>query len=128
MMKICVTSTGEELDAEVDPRFGRCAYFLLVDPDTMEFVATPNASRAASGGAGIQAAQTVAKLGASVVITGSVGPNAYETLSAAGIKIVTGASGNARYAIQRFMEGGFETASHATSPPHAGMRGGRRSM
>ena len=92
-MKICVTSTGDNLDSDVDPRFGRCRYFLIVDTDTMSYESISNENAMVSGGAGIQAAQTVAKVGVEILITGNVGPNAYQTLSAAGIKVFTGATG-----------------------------------
>ena len=78
-MKICVSSTGKDLDAQVNPRFGRCSYFLVVDTETMSFEYISNESAMASGGAGIQAAQTVAKAGVKVIITGNVGPNAFQT-------------------------------------------------
>ncbi|MCD4804143.1 MAG: NifB/NifX family molybdenum-iron cluster-binding protein, partial [Desulfobacterales bacterium] len=81
-MKICVTSNGPTMDASVDPRFGRCQYFVFVDSETMKYEAMPNPSIGASSGAGIQAAQTVADKGAGVVITGQVGPNAIQTLGA----------------------------------------------
>ena len=58
-MKIGITSTGKNLDAEVDQRFGRCKYFIIVDTDSMEFEAISNENIMASGGAGIQAAQTL---------------------------------------------------------------------
>ena len=99
-MKIAVSVTGPDIDAEIDPRFGRCQYFLIVNTDTMEFDSIPNASATAMGGAGIQAAQTVAAKNVEIVITGNVGPNAFQTLNAAGIKVITGASGSARDAIE----------------------------
>ena len=71
-MKICVTAVSGDLDAQVDPRFGRCGYFVIIDPGTMKFEAVPNASAGAMGGAGIQAAQTVANMGVKLVITGNV--------------------------------------------------------
>ncbi len=122
-MKICVTATGEDLDAQVDPRFGRCQYFVIVDPDTMKFEAFSNEGISASGGAGIQAAQTVANKGVSVVITGNVGPNAFQTLSAAKIKIATGASGTVKDAIEMYKGGGFSETDGATVEEHAGMGG-----
>lgn len=122
-MKICVTATGEDLDAQVDPRFGRCQYFVIVDSDSMKFEAFSNESISASGGAGIQAAQTVANKGAEVVITGNVGPNAFKTLSAAKIKIVTGASGTVKNAIEMYKSGGFSETDGATVGEHAGMGG-----
>jgi predicted Fe-Mo cluster-binding NifX family protein len=146
-MKICVTSTGPTMDASVDPRFGRCQYFVFVDSETMEYEAIPNPSIGASSGAGIQAAQTVADKGAGVVITGQVGPNAIETLGATNISIVTGASGTVNDAIEQYKSGRLQAppaAPGATAPgmpasvmPDAGMgrgmgrgggRGGGRSM
>ncbi|MDY6931787.1 MAG: NifB/NifX family molybdenum-iron cluster-binding protein [Halobacteriota archaeon] len=122
-MRICITATGKDLDAEVDPRFGRCQYFVIVDPDSMKFEALSNASISASGGAGIKAAQTIVNEGAEVVITGNVGPNAFQTLSAAGIKIITGASGTLREAIDAYKRGGFDETRGATVAEHSGMGG-----
>ena len=76
-MKICVTSSGDNLDAQLDPRFGRCAYLMIVDSETMQFEAVPNSAAGVTGGAGIQAAQTIANKGAKALITGNVGPNAF---------------------------------------------------
>lgn len=104
-MKIAVTSTGPSLDAPVDFRFGRCAYFIIVDTDTLEFQAIPNQAAAAPGGAGTMAAQFVASQGVSHVITGEVGPNAYPVLMAAGVTPVTGATGTVREAIEAFKSG-----------------------
>ena len=95
-MKMCVSASSDSLDANVDSRFGRCPYFVVVDSETMEYTVVSNDSTNAAHGAGIQAAQTVANMGAKVVITGNVGPNAFNVLSATGIKIVTGASGSVR--------------------------------
>ena len=80
-MKIAVSATGPDMDAEVDPRFGRCQYFIIVDPETMEFEAVDNESAMASGGAGISAAQMIAGKGVEAVLTGNCGPNAYQVLS-----------------------------------------------
>lgn len=112
-MKIGVSSTGKNLSQKVDPRFGRCRYFLIVDDNTMDFEAIPNDSAMASGGAGIQAAQTLARAGAKVLITGNIGPNAFQTLSAAGIKIITGVDGTVKEAIENYKNGKLvETKSH----------------
>jgi len=100
-MKICVSSTADSLDAPVDPRFGRCPYFIIVDSDTMQFEVIPNAASGAMGGAGIQATQIIVSKGVKVVITGNVGPNAFQALSAAGIKIITGAYGTVREVIEK---------------------------
>ena len=106
-MKIVVTSKGPDLDAEVDPRFGRCAQFILFDTDTDEFEAVANDNISAAGGAGIQAAQFVADKGAEVVLTGNCGPNAYRTLQAAEIEVIIGASGIVRDAVAKYKAGGF---------------------
>lgn len=123
-MKICVTSTGPTMDASVDPRFGRCQYFVFVDSETMEYEAMPNPSIGASSGAGIQAAQTVADKGAGVVITGQVGPNAIQTLGATNISIVTGASGTVSDAIEQYNSGGLQQSGSTTVPASSGMGSG----
>ena len=120
-MKICVSASSGNLDANVDSRFGRCPYFVVVDSETMEFTAVSNDSTNAAHGAGIQAAQTVANMGANVVITGNVGPNAFNVLSASGIKIVTGASGNIREAIEKYKSGQLKEVSNPTVGGHFGM-------
>jgi predicted Fe-Mo cluster-binding NifX family protein len=120
-MKLCVSSTGENLDANVDPRFGRCRYFLIVDSDSMSFDLISNESHMASGGAGIQAAQTVAKTGVNVVITGNIGPNAFQTLKAAGIKVITGANGFVKDIVKRFNNGEFNETNAPSVGSHFGM-------
>ena len=87
-MKIAITTDGKDLKSSLDTRFGRCSYFLLVDPDTLECEAAPNPGASAGGGAGIVAAQSLAGLGAGTVITGQCGPNAFRILDAAGLKIM----------------------------------------
>ncbi|MBN2409668.1 MAG: hypothetical protein JXE07_08010 [Candidatus Aminicenantes bacterium] len=85
---ICVSAQGPDLDAEVDPNFGRAAYFLIVDPATLEFKSFENPHAEAGHGAGIQSAQFVAGLGVSAVLTGQVGPNARQVLDSAGIRVL----------------------------------------
>jgi predicted Fe-Mo cluster-binding NifX family protein len=77
-MKIAVSATGGSLDAQIDPRFGRCSYFVVVESETMKFETVANTASGAMGGAGIQAAQLVANRGAQVVLTGKAGPNAFQ--------------------------------------------------
>jgi len=120
-MKIAITSTGDNLDSQMDPRFGRCQYFVIVDPDTMDFEAMQNESAMASGGAGIQAAQTIVNVGINTLITGNVGPNAFEVLSASGIETMTGASGTVRQALELYKSGSLQSAAGATVSSHAGM-------
>jgi predicted Fe-Mo cluster-binding NifX family protein len=125
-MKVGVSSTGKDLDAQVDPRFGRCSYFIIVDSETMNFECISNESAMASGGAGIQAAQTVAKAGVEVIITGNVGPNAFQTLSAAGIKVFTGALGNVKEVVERYKKGELRETEAASVGSHYGMGGSSR--
>jgi len=121
-MKIAISATGKDLNSNVDPRFGRCAYFIIVDPDTMEYEAFENQSVMLGGGAGIQAAQFIASKGAEVVITGNCGPNAVRTLEAAGIKIITGYNGTVRQAIEDFKMGRLKPTSGPTVQEHFGIR------
>ncbi|MDH5595887.1 MAG: NifB/NifX family molybdenum-iron cluster-binding protein [Candidatus Bathyarchaeota archaeon] len=124
-MKICVTAPSGSLDAQIDPRFGRCSYFVIVDSETMEFEAIPNTASRSMSGAGIQAAQTVASRRVNVLITGNVGPNAFQALSAAGIKVVTGAFGNVREVIEKYKSGELKETSSPTVRGHFGMGMGR---
>lgn len=123
-MKICITAQGPTLDAPIDPRFGRCANFIFIDSDTMQFDGVPNPGAMASGGAGIQAAQFVADQGAVVVLTGHVGPNAYNALNAGGVTMFTGVSGTVRNALEQYQAGQLTAVSSPTAPAHAGMGGG----
>ena len=107
-MKICVTAQGGNLDSEIDPRFGRCKYFLFIDKETLEFEAVENPNIDATGGAGIQSGQLVAGKGAGALLTGNVGPNAFETLKTAGIDVVTGLSGSVKEAIEKYKKGEVE--------------------
>lgn len=125
IMKVIVTATNDTIDDDVDPRFGRCQYFITVDTETLDYTAQKNDQKNASGGAGIQAAQTVANNQVEAVITGSVGPNAFQTLSAAGVKIFTGASGTVKDAIIDFKEGNLQETKASTVGPHHGMGGQR---
>ncbi len=123
-MKICVTAVADQLDSQVDPRFGRSQYFVIVDPATMAFEAMPNEAMNAPGGAGIQAAQTIVNKGVDVVISGNMGPNAFQVLSAAGVKIATGAYGTVKDAIELYQAGKLTEAGTATVAAHAGMGAG----
>jgi len=126
-MKIAVSATGPTLDAMVDPRLGRCEYFIIVDPETMEFEGIQNSSTALMHGAGIQTAQMIANKGAKVVLTGNCGPNAFQTLSAAGIQVITGVSGKVREAVERYKRGELKPTNQANVSSHfgSGMGAGR---
>ena len=123
-MKVAVTSTGMDLDSEMDPRFGRCACFVIVETDDMSFQAFDNTNMSLGGGAGIQSAQFVASKGAEVVITGNCGPNAVQTLSAAGVKVYVGETGTVKEAVQKYMRGEMEPTSTPNVAEHHGMAGG----
>ena len=107
-MKICVTSQGDNLDSQVDVRFGRCQYFIIVNTDTLEFESIKNPNIDAMGGAGIQSGQLVAATGAKAILTGNVGPNAFQTLQTAGIDVITGASGSIKDVIEKYKKGEFK--------------------
>ena len=124
-MKIVVTSTGNTLESPIDPRFGRCQFFIFLDPETMEFEAAENEAVMASGGAGPQAAQFVANKGAEAVLTGNVGPNAVSALKAAGITIYVGATGTVKETVSLFKNGQLQEVGEATVASHSGMGGGR---
>lgn len=124
-MKICITSSGDNLDSTVDPRFGRCGYFIIVDPESLEFKAIPNPNVSATGGAGIQSAQFVAKEGAEAVVTGSVGPNAFQALSSLKIKVFTGAAGTIKEVIQNYKEGKLKETAGPTASGKSGIGGGQ---
>lgn len=119
-MKICVTAAGNTLDAPVDPRFGRASYFIIVDSETMAFEAIPNMAADAMGGAGIQAAQAIARKGVNVIITGNVGPNAFQALASAGIKMVVGAYGTVREVIEKYKRGELRETRAPTVGGHFG--------
>lgn len=119
-MKIAVSSTGKTLDSEIDPRFGRCAYFVIVETEDMSFEVFDNQNVALGGGAGIQSAQFIASKGAGAIITGNCGPNAMRTLSAAGVKVVVGQAGTVREAAERFKRGKLDPSANANVEAHYG--------
>lgn len=105
-MKVIVTAVSTTLDSAIDSRFGRGAYFLLVDTDSLETQAFPNPAASAGGGAGTKAAQFVAKQGAEAIISGDFGPNAQQVLNAANVAMyLHGSSRTVREAIEQFNAG-----------------------
>ncbi len=127
-MKIVVSSTGDSLGSMVDPRFGRCAYFIIADIEENKiknFEALENQAVNAMGGAGIQAAQLVANKGVNIVISGNMGPNAFGVLSQTEIKIVTGVGGiSVKEAIERYLNGELKETKEPTSVGIGGGAGG----
>jgi predicted Fe-Mo cluster-binding NifX family protein len=129
LMKIAITATTGDLDSEFDSRFGRGANFIIIEADTQEWEAYPNAALNASGGAGVQAAQFVAGHGVKAVISGDFGPKAYSALAAAGILMFLAPAGEAltaRELLARYQEGRLKQVSAPTGPGHHAPRGGGR--
>ncbi len=119
-MKIAVTAKGKTLDDHVDPRFGRCPYFLIVETDTMQFESVANPNLSVGGGAGIQAAQLMAEQEVEAVLTGNCGPNAHRTLEAAGIAVVVGVDGTVRQVVEQFKSGALSSAQNPNVASHFG--------
>jgi len=118
-MKIILTATSPNIDSPVDARFGRGAYFIVVDPDTLDWQAHPNSGAGAMGGAGTLAAQFAANQKAEAVISGDFGPNAYNALLAAGIAMyLFGESTTVKEAIEHFKAGELERVGAPTGQGH----------
>ena len=118
-MKIAITSQGPDLHSNVDPRFGRAQYFIVVDTDSNQFKAVDNSVNLnAAQGAGIQAGKNVVDLGVTAVITGHVGPKAFATLNAGGINVYTGANGTVADAIEQFKSGALKSSGGADVEGH----------
>lgn len=118
-MKIAVTSKGSDLESQVDPRFGRAKYILIIDSDTLAFEAVDNAENMnAFKGAGIQAATLISDKGAEVLLTGHCGPNAFTTLNAAGVKVVNDVDGMVLDAVTSFKNGRYSYAEEANVDGH----------
>ena len=120
-MKICVSSEGKSLESKVDPRFGRAKVFIILDTDTMEMEAIENPNAESMGGVGIQSGQLMSSKGVKAVLTGNVGPNAFQTLNKAGIEIYTGLSGKVREAVDKFKAKEIKATSSPSVESHSGM-------
>jgi predicted Fe-Mo cluster-binding NifX family protein len=127
MTKIAVSSEGPGLEDRLDPRFGRAAGFVLVDTDTgsREYLDNGSAQVLAQG-AGIQAAESMARAGVSTLLTGYVGPKAFQALQAAGIQVIQDLAGlTVGEAVERFRKGGLMPAEASNRDPGAGAGRGR---
>lgn len=120
-MNIAVTSTGPTLDDTVEARFGRCAYFLIIDPDTMRCEPIENPNIALGGGAGIQSAQLMSEKRVTTVLTGNCGPNAFNVFGQAGIEVIVGISGAVRKAVEQFKRGAFSSVGEPNVASHFGV-------
>ena len=119
-MIIAITATGQTMNSQVDPRFGRAAYFLIGNSEIMDFGVFENKNVTAGGGAGINSAKVVIDAGAEAVLTGNCGPNAERTLRAAGAKLYTGVKGTVAEAIDLFLDGKLKEADGPNVQSHSG--------
>jgi predicted Fe-Mo cluster-binding NifX family protein len=122
-MKIAITSTGTTLEDNVEARFGRCPYFLIIETDTMKVEPIQNPNIALGGGAGTQSAQLMAEKGVTSVLTGNCGPNAFRIFGVAGINLITGVHGRVRDAVDKFKSGSMSHSSVPNVQSHFGMGG-----
>jgi len=122
--RVCITSTGHTASDPFDPRFGRCSFFLIVDGLENEFRAVENRARFLGNGAGIQAAQEIANLDVTVLLTGDLGPNAFRVVGAAGIRTYRAFGRNALEVLSEYRAGKLQEINAPTGPGHHG-GGGR---
>ena len=120
-MRIVVSSQGENLDAEASPIFGRCPTYLFVDTETMAFEAVTNPAMDQGGGAGIKAAQFVVSQGAEAVLSGNLGPNAFDVLQAAGVPGYLIVEGTVSQAVEAYRDGQLQPMAGPNVEAHAGM-------
>ena len=109
-MLVCVTADGSDINSNLDPRFGRCAYFLFINPDDLSCEAMKNESADLSSGAGVQAAQAALGKNPDVILTGRVGPKAMDVLETANTKLLLGHSGPVKEVVDRYKQGVIENA------------------
>ncbi len=126
-MKIAISSTGKDMESQVDVRFGRCPYFMLVDlegKDVKRTEAIENTATSQMGGAGISASQLVADKGAKAVITGNVGPRASSVFQQLDIDVYQG-TGTIKQVVGKFVNNELEKMQGPSGPMGAGMPGGK---
>ena len=118
-MRIAITSTGADLNADLDPRFGRAQYILIVGDDGSIAEAIDNATnRGAMQGAGIQAGRLLAEKKVDALLTGNCGPNAFKALEAAGIKVYVGLQGSVKDALKRFNNNELSSSASSNVDAH----------
>lgn len=121
IMKICVTSEGNDLDSKVDQRFGRAKYFIFYDDETALFETISNKNVDGTGGVGVQSAQLVAEKQAKTVLTGKVGPNASKALESAGIDVVLDVEGSVKEALTSFLNGKINSRKGPNAKEKSGL-------
>ncbi|MBN1124716.1 MAG: NifB/NifX family molybdenum-iron cluster-binding protein [Sedimentisphaerales bacterium] len=118
-MKIAITAQDKEIDSEIDLRFGRARWLIVFDTEAEDFKVHSNeVNLNAVQGAGIQTGQNIANLGVEAVITGNVGPNAFKTLRAAGVKIFLAEKQTAAEAVESFKAGKLNEVNNANVEGH----------
>jgi predicted DNA-binding protein (UPF0251 family)/predicted Fe-Mo cluster-binding NifX family protein len=120
IIKIGISAAAPDMKADIDPRFGRCRYFIIVNPETMAFETLENSGAADAGGAGIATAKSLAGKDIEAIITGNCGPNAFNALTAVGIKVITGVSGTVEDAVKNYMAGELKTSFKPNVAGHFG--------
>lgn len=120
-MKIIVTSEGKDLESNVDQRFGRARYFILVDTDSMEYRVIENEGAQQSSGAGVKASQIVIDSGAKYVLTGNCGPTSFDVLRSGGVEVIVGVSGKVKEAVEKFKRGELKPDKGPNVSSHHGL-------
>ncbi len=124
-MRLAVTATGPRLDDRIEERFGRCAYFIIIDSTNWDLEAIPNPNLNMGGGMGIQSAQLLSQKGIQVVLTGNCGQNATQVFGSSNIQVITGVSGTVRQAVEAYLNGHIASTNiQSVAPPQPGMGGG----
>lgn len=118
-MKICISACGKDSDSEVDPQFGRCNYFVIIDLETGSVTSIKNPGLEAPSGAGIRAAEAIVNEGINILLTGSVGPNSFSILSEAGIEIYSGIRGKVAFALREYQSGNLSVLESPNASTHA---------
>jgi len=117
-MKICVTAQDKDLNTSVDPRFGRCGYFLIIDTESLSCEAIENPNRETGGGAGIRSGQMMSANQVEAVLTGHMGPNAFRTIASENIQIFLGIAGPVREVVEKFKQGQYQPAGAPDTGSH----------
>lgn len=115
-MKVAITTSTPRFNTQLEPRFGRCAYFVIIDTETHDWESIKNPAADAMGGAGTQAAQFLSDHGVQAVISGDFGPNAHATLEAAGVKMFRSQIGHVDELFEKYLSGQLEQISEPTGP------------
>ncbi len=128
-MKLAITGGIPQIETQLERRFGRCAYFIVVDTETRAWEAFPNPAADARGGAGTQAAQFLANQRVEAVVSGHFGPNAFAALDAASIHMYSAQEGQVETLVDDFLAERLVRVTGSTGPAHHGggrSQGGRR--